>query len=175
MWQLNPVQCQSVIVDGVTLSSHGANNDGCDPESCSGVWIKNCRFDTGDDCISLKSGRGRDGREANIPCENILIEHNESADGHGGVDLGSEMSGGIRKVLACDNRFSSPNLTYALRLKTNAKRGGKVEQIMLCDSVMDHVHGAAVHGTMLYEDGRNGDQHGAAACIMAVSEQLRRN
>lgn len=157
MWQLNPVQCQSVIVDGVTLSSHGANNDGCDPESCNGVWIKNCRFDTGDDCISLKSGRDRDGREANIPCENILIEDNEFADGHGGVAMGSEMSGGIRKVLACNNRFSSPNLTYALRLKTNAKRGGKVENIMLCDSVMEHVHGAAVHGTMLYEDGRNGD------------------
>lgn len=157
MWQLNPVQCQSVIVDGVTLSSHGANNDGCDPESCNGVWIKNCRFDTGDDCISLKSGRDRDGRLANIPCENILIEHNDFADGHGGVALGSEMSGGIRRVLARGNRFSSPNLTYALRLKTNAKRGGKVEQIMLCDSVMEHVHGAAVHGTMLYEDGRNGD------------------
>ena len=157
MWQLNPVLCQSVVVDGVTLSSHGANNDGCDPESCDGVWIKNCRFDTGDDCISLKSGRDRDGREANIPCKNILIEHNEFADGHGGVALGSEMSGGIYTVLACDNRFSSPNLTYALRLKTNARRGGAVEQVMLCDSVMDHVHGAAVHGTMLYEDGRNGD------------------
>lgn len=157
MWQLNPVMCSSVIVDGVTLSSHGANNDGCDPESCSGVWIKNCRFDTGDDCISLKSGRDRDGREAAIPCEDVLIENNEFADGHGGVALGSEMSGGICRVLACDNRFSSPNLTYALRLKTNAKRGGKVEQVMLCDSVMDNVHGAAVHGTMLYEDGRNGD------------------
>ena len=68
MWQLNPVLCSSVVVDGVTLSSHGANNDGCDPESCNGVWIKNCRFDTGDDCISLKSGRDRDGREANVPC-----------------------------------------------------------------------------------------------------------
>lgn len=157
MWQLNPVMCKSVIVDGVTLSSHGANNDGCDPESCSGVWIKNCRFDTGDDCISLKSGRDRDGREANIPCENVLIENNDFADGHGGVALGSEMSGGIRRVLACGNRFSSPNLTYALRLKANARRGGRVEQIMLCDSVMEHVHGAAVHGTMLYEDGRNGD------------------
>ncbi len=157
MWQLNPVLCQSVVVDGVTLSSHGANNDGCDPESCNGVWIKNCRFDTGDDCISLKSGRDRDGREANVPCRNILIEHNEFADGHGGVALGSEMSGGIYNVLACGNRFSSPNLTYALRLKTNARRGGAVEQVMLCDSVMDHVHGAAVHGTMLYEDGRNGD------------------
>ena len=157
MWQLNPVLCRSVIVDGVTLFSHGYNNDGCDPESCDGVWIKNCYFDTGDDCISLKSGRDRDGREANIPCQNILIENNDFADGHGGVALGSEMSGGIHTVLACNNRFSSPNLTYALRLKTNAKRGGAVEDIMLCDSVMDCVHGAAVHGTMLYEDGRNGD------------------
>ena len=118
MWQLNPVLCSSVVVDGVTLSSHGANNDGCDPESCNGVWIKNCRFDTGDDCISLKSGRDRDGREANVPCRNILIENNDFADGHGGVALGSEMSGGIYNVLASDNRFSSPNLTYALRLKT---------------------------------------------------------
>ncbi len=157
MWQLNPVMCQSLTIDGVTLSSHGANNDGCDPESCSGVQIINCRFDTGDDCISLKSGRDRDGREAGMPCEYVLIENNEFADGHGGVALGSEMSGGIRYVLAWKNCFSSPNLTYALRLKTNAKRGGRVENIILADSVMDHVHGAAIHGTMLYEDGRNGN------------------
>lgn len=60
-------------------------------------------------------------------------------------------------MLARRNRFSSPHLTYALRFKTNAKRGGFVEKVVLLDSVMDHVHGAAVHGTMLYEDGRNGD------------------
>ena len=157
MWQLNPVLCRSVIVDGVTLSSHGSNNDGCDPESCNGVWIKNCRFDTGDDCISLKSGRDRDGQRTKTPCENVLIENNEFLDGHGGIALGSEMSGGVRMVLADGNRFSSPDLTYALRLKTNARRGGFVEQIMLSNSVMDAVHGAAVHGTMLYEDGRNGN------------------
>ena len=157
MWQLNPVMCKSLTVDRVTMSSHGANNDGCDPESCSGVHIVNCRFDTGDDCISLKSGRDRDGRIARVPCEDVLIEHNEFADGHGGVALGSEMSGGIRRVLAMNNRFSSPNLTYALRLKTNARRGGKVEDVILADSVMDHVHGAAVHGTMMYEDGPNGN------------------
>lgn len=157
MWQLNPVQCKSLTVDGVTFSSHGANNDGCDPESCSGVHICGCRFDTGDDCISLKSGRDRDGRRTNMPCEDVLIENNIFADGHGGIALGSEMSGGIRRVLAANNRFCSPNLTYALRLKTNARRGGRVEDIILADSVMDHVHGAAVHGTMLYEDGRNGD------------------
>lgn len=157
MWQLNPVLCEGVTVDGVTLSSHGSNNDGCDPESCDGVWIKNCRFDTGDDCISLKSGRDRDGQLAKVPCQNILIEDNDFADGHGGVALGSEMSGGIRRVLAQRNRFSSPHLTYALRFKTNAKRGGFVEDVVLRDSIMENVHGAAVHGTMLYEDGRNGD------------------
>ncbi len=156
MWQLNPVMCRGLTIDGVTLSSHGANNDGCDPESCRGVHILNCRFDTGDDCISLKSGRDRDGRKANVPCEYVLIENNDFADGHGGVALGSEMSGGIRCVLAWNNRFTSPSLTYALRLKTNARRGGRVEDIILADSVMEHVHGAAIHGTMLYEDGRNG-------------------
>jgi len=157
MWQLNPVMCRSLTVEGVTMSSHGANNDGCDPESCSGVHIRGCRFDTGDDCISLKSGRDRDGRIANMPCEDVVIEDNDFADGHGGIALGSEMSGGIRRVVAENNRFSSPNLTYALRLKTNARRGGRVEDVILADSVMEHVHGAAVHGTMLYEDGRNGN------------------
>lgn len=156
MWQLNPVMCKSVTVNGVTMSSHGANNDGCDPESCDGVHIYNCRFDTGDDCISLKSGRDRDGRIANRACENVLIEKNEFADGHGGIALGSEMSGGIRRVVAVNNYFSSPHLNYALRLKSNARRGGRVEEIILADSVIDSVHGAAIHGTMLYEDGRNG-------------------
>lgn len=157
MWQLNPVLCESLTVEGMTLSSHGANNDGCDPESCSGVRIAGCRFDTGDDCISLKSGRDRDGREADRPCEYVLIEGNEFADGHGGIALGSEMSGGIRFVLAEKNHFSSRHLTYALRLKSNARRGGRVEDIILADSVMEHVQGAAVHGTMLYEDGRSGE------------------
>ena len=107
---------------------------------------------------SLKSGRDRDGLAANTPCENVLIENNNFADGHGGIALGSEMSGGIRFVLTDNNRFSSPNLTYALRLKTNARRGGFVENVMLSGSVMSAVHGAVVHGTMLYEDGRNGNR-----------------
>ena len=116
MWQINPVFCRSVIVDGVTLSSHGSNNDGCDPESCNGVWIKNCWFDTGDDCISIKSGRDRDGLTANTPCENILIENNDFSDGHGGIALGSEMSGGIRNVLADRN----PQYTAPCSMRTDA-------------------------------------------------------
>src|SRR5262249_55490536 len=62
MWEIHPVLCSNVIVRGVTVRSHGPNNDGCDPESCRDVLIEGCRFDTGDDCIALKSGRNDDGR-----------------------------------------------------------------------------------------------------------------
>lgn len=157
MWQINPVFCKSVIAENLLLASHGANNDGFDPDSCDGIWIRHCRFDSGDDCIAIKAGRDLDGRRANTPCQNILIEDNDFADGHGGVAIGSEMSGGVRNVLAQRNRFTSPHLTYALRLKTNARRGGVVERIMLSDSVIGQVSGAAIHGTMMYEDGANGD------------------
>lgn len=156
MWQVNPVLCESITMDGLSLESYGPNSDGIDPESCTGVLIQHCRFATGDDCISLKSGRDRDGREASTPCQNVLIRHNLFADGHGGIALGSEASGGIRNVIAHHNHFDSPNLTYALRLKTNARRGGVMENIWFHDCSIRSVGGAAIHGTMLYEDGRQG-------------------
>ncbi|MDD3921344.1 MAG: glycosyl hydrolase family 28 protein, partial [Eubacteriales bacterium] len=157
MWILNPVRCKSVTVRGLNVRSHGPNNDGCDPESCNGVLIEENRFDTGDDCISLKSGRDREGREEGLACRNIVIRGNRFADGHGGIALGSEASGGICNVVARGNVFESKNLIYALRLKTNARRGGVMENIAFCDSEIPCVSGAAVHATMLYEDGRNGD------------------
>lgn len=156
MWVIHPVRCRHVTLRGVSVFSHGPNNDGCDPESCDGVLIEGNRFDTGDDCISLKSGRDRDGREQNLPCQNVVIRNNLFADGHGGIAIGSEVSGGVRNVVARGNHFESKHLTYALRFKTNARRGGILENIALCDSVVTQVAGAAVHGTMLYEDGPNG-------------------
>ncbi|HEX6558587.1 MAG TPA: glycoside hydrolase family 28 protein, partial [Longimicrobiales bacterium] len=62
MWEVHPVLCTNVIVRSVKINSHGPNNDGCDPESCRDVLIENCEFDTGDDCIAIKSGRNADGR-----------------------------------------------------------------------------------------------------------------
>src|SRR4029077_9788761 len=65
MWEINPVLCRNVTVRKVRISSHGPNNDGCDPESCRDVLIEDCVFDTGDDCIAIKSGRNADGRRLN--------------------------------------------------------------------------------------------------------------
>ena len=69
-WVIHPLFCESLTVRGVKVSSHGPNSDGCDPESSKNVLIENCIFDTGDDCIAIKSGRNADGRKWNVPSEN---------------------------------------------------------------------------------------------------------
>ena len=129
MWEINPVLCTNVTVRNIKVMSHGPNNDGCNPDSCRDVLIENCSFDTGDDCIAIKSGRNRDGRRLAIPSENVIIRNCEMKDGHGGVTIGSEMSGGVRNVFAENCRLSSPNLNQALRFKTNAMRGGTIENV----------------------------------------------
>jgi polygalacturonase len=129
MWELNPVLCTNVTVRGVTIHCHGPNNDGCDPDSSKDVLIENCTFDTGDDCIAIKSGKDADGRRVNVPSENIIIRNCTMMDGHGGVVMGSENSGGVRNVFAENCKMDSPNLERALRLKTNSTRGGFHENV----------------------------------------------
>jgi len=96
MWEIHPVLCSNVTVRGVKVITHGPNNDGCDPESCRDVLIENCLFDTGDDCVAIKSGRNNDGRRVNVPSENLIVRGCVMKDGHGGVVIGSEVSGGCR-------------------------------------------------------------------------------
>ena len=105
MWEIQPVLCENVTIRGVTVISHGPNNDGCDPESCNGVLIENCSFDTGDDCIALKSGRNNDGRRVNRPIENVVIRNCRMKDGHGGIVIGSEISGGALNIIAEKSQY----------------------------------------------------------------------
>ena len=130
-WLLHPLLCENVIIRGVTMDSHGPNNDGCDPESCKNVLIEDCYFNTGDDCIAIKSGRNKDGFRWNTPSENIIIRRCVMKDGHGGVVIGSEISGGCRNVWAEDCEMDSPNLDRIVRLKTNPLRGGTIENLFV--------------------------------------------
>ncbi len=157
MWEIHPVLCRNVTVRNVNIRSHGPNNDGCNPESCHDVLIEGCRFDTGDDCIAIKSGRNRDGRRVNVPSENIVIRGCEMKDGHGGVTIGSEMSGSVRNVFAEDCRMDSPNLDRALRIKTNAVRGGVVENVYMRKIRVGQVADAVIHVDFYYEEGARGD------------------
>jgi polygalacturonase len=156
MYEMHPVLCRNVTVRNVTVSSHGPNNDGCDPESSADVLIEGCTFDTGDDCIAIKSGRNADGRRVHTPSENIIIRNCTMKDGHGGVTLGSECSGHIRNVFASNCRMDSPNLDRVLRFKDNAMRGGILEHVYLRDIDAGQVAGPAIEVDLQYEEGPKG-------------------
>ena len=156
MWEIHPVLCQSVTVRNVTVRTHGPNNDGCNPESCRDVLIEGCTFDTGDDCIALKSGRNDDGRRINVPVENVVIRNCTMKDGHGGVVIGSEISGGARNIFAEKCRMDSPQLDRALRIKTNSVRGGLIEGVYMRDVTVGEVAEAVVTINFFYEEGAGG-------------------
>lgn len=149
MWVIHPVLSENITVQNVKVISHGPNSDGCDPESCKNVLIKNCYFDTGDDCIALKSGRNQDGRKSR-PIENVIVQDCEMKDGHGGVVIGSEVSGGARNIFAENCKMDSPNLERAIRVKTNKIRGGTIENLFFRNIEVGEVKEAVVRVNMRY-------------------------
>lgn len=145
MWMLHPVLSENITVRNVKLFSKGApNGDGCDPEACKDILIEGCEFNTGDDCIAIKSGRNRQGYDLGIPTENVIIRNCKMLDGHGGVVMGSETSGGVRNVYAYNCEMSSPNLERAIRLKSNKYRGGVIENIYVRDIKVGEVNNAVI-------------------------------
>jgi polygalacturonase len=149
-WVLHPTLSTNVTIRRVTIIGHGPNTDGCDPESCRDVLIEDCIFDTGDDCIALKSGRNADGRRINVPVENVIIRGCRMNNGHGGVTVGSEVSGGARNIYAEKNRLDSPELERGLRVKTNSARGGTVENIFARDIEIGNVKLAPIEIDLRY-------------------------
>ncbi len=156
-WNLNPVYCENLTVRGLTINNDGPNGDGCNPDSCKYVLIEDCYFNTGDDCIAIKSGKNADGRRVNIPSENIIIRNCKMKNGHGGVVIGSEMSGGVRNVYAEDCVMDSPNLDRALRIKTNPERGGFVENVYMRNVKVGQVGDAVFKVNFLYSNVSEGD------------------
>lgn len=173
MWQVHPVLSTNVSVRGLTISASGPNTDGCDPESCTDVLIENCLFDTGDDCIAIKSGRNADGRRVNQPCQNIIVRGCRMKDGHGGVTIGSEDSGGVRNVFAEDCQMDSPNLDNVVRIKNNAMRGGVVENIYVRNIQVGQVRTAALSVDFYYEEANHGEFKPVARNINISDLQLK--
>jgi polygalacturonase len=157
MWEVHPVLCENVTIRNLHIATHGPNNDGCDPESCKDVLIDNCFFDTGDDCIAIKSGRNNDGRRLNTPTENIIVRNCTMRDGHGGITVGSEISGGVRNLFAHDCKMDSADLWTALRVKNNASRGGKLENFYFKNIVIGQVSRAVIEIDFNYEEGAKGE------------------
>ena len=150
-WVIHPLLCKNITVDGVYIWNEGPNGDGCDPEACENVLIQNCIFHTGDDCIAIKSGRNNDGRLWNQPSKNIIIRNCKMEDGHGGVVIGSEISGGCENVYAENCVMDSPHLERILRIKTNNCRGGQVQNINIRNVVVGQCKEAVVKINLDYE------------------------
>lgn len=151
MWGVHPVFCRAVTVRRIRVISHGPNNDGCVPDSCRDVLVEDCLFDTGDDCIAIKAGRNRDGRRVHAPAEDIVIRGCRMREGHSGIAIGSEISGGVRRVFIERCMLDRPRLDHALRIKANSTRGGIVELIRLRDAEVVGVRESALRVDLLYD------------------------
>jgi polygalacturonase len=151
MWGVHPVFCRAVTVRRIRVISHGPNNDGCVPDSSRDVLVEDCLFDTGDDCIAIKAGRNRDGRRVHTPAEDIVIRGCRMREGHSAIAIGSEISGGVRRVFIERCTLDRPRLDHALRIKANSTRGGIVELIRLRDAEVAGVRESALRVDLLYD------------------------
>ncbi len=150
-WVIHPLFCNDLIVRRVKVNNHGPNGDGCDPESCNRVLIEGCTFNTGDDCIAIKSGRNTDGRKWDTPSQNIVVRDCHFADGHGGVVIGSEISGGYRNLFVENCTMDSPNLDRVIRIKTSSCRGGTIENIYVRNVEVGQCREAVLRINLDYE------------------------
>ena len=117
--------------------------------------IDSVTFNTGDDCIAIKSGRDADGRRVNVPSQNVVIQNSNFANGHGGITIGSEMTGGVRNVYARDLTMNSANLQAGHRIKTNTLRGGYA-----LNSNVYRINASTVGGPLLLIQGNYDAQTG---------------
>ena len=130
MWSTHPVYCENVTFKNVTFKS-GA--DGIDVDSCRHVIIDGCNFDTADDSISLKSGRGAEGNLIGRVCEDVLITNCTLADsGFACIGIGSETSAGVRNVRIEKCRFVHAR-SHAIFIKSRVGRGAFIEDIAATD------------------------------------------
>jgi polygalacturonase len=136
-WTVNPICCENVTVDKISIKnpSDSPNTDGVNPESCKNVHIANCHIDVGDDCITIKSGT--EDTPLRVPCENVTVTNCTMVHGHGGVVIGSEMSGDVRNVTISNCVFEGTD--RGIRMKSRRGRGGVIEDIRINNIVMKDV------------------------------------
>lgn len=150
-WTVNPEFCENVVVDGITINNPPSpNTDGINPESCKYVRISNSHITVGDDCITIKSGRDLQARKINVPCEDITITNCTMLSGHGGVVIGSEMSGSVRNITISNCVFDGTD--RGIRLKSTRGRGGIVENIRVNNIVMRNIKQEAIILDLMYSN-----------------------
>ena len=150
-WNIHPLLCKHLTVENIHVKNpwFAQNGDGIDIESCEFVSVRNSKFDVGDDGICLKSGKDVEGRKRARPSAHILIENCIVFHGHGGVVVGSEMSGGVHDLFVNNCQFLDTDV--GLRFKTMRGRGGVVQNVFIRDISMKNIAGEAILFDMYYQ------------------------
>ena len=142
-WTIHLTYCDGIIVRNLrVLTTGGPNTDGLNIDSSKNALIEYCYFNTGDDCICMKSGINEDGWRVGKPAENVVIRKNYTNQGHGGVVFGSDTSGGIHNIYAHDNQFH--NTDIGIRLKSTRGRGGVVKDLWFENIMMSNIKTQAI-------------------------------
>jgi len=149
-WNIHPLMCEDLTVRNTTVRNpwYSQNGDGIDIESCKNVLLYDSSFDVGDDGICIKSGKDKEGRVRNMPTENLIIKNCVVFHGHGGVTVGSEMSGGVRNMHVSNCTFIGTDV--GLRFKSNRGRGGVVENIYISNVEMMNIPAQAISFNLFY-------------------------
>ncbi len=149
-WNIHPLMCENLTVRNLNVRNpwYSQNGDGIDIESCKNTVVTNCRFDVGDDAICIKSGRDEDGRRRGIPTENLIVTNCTVYHAHGGVTVGSEMSGGVKNMHVSDCNFIGTDV--GIRFKSTRGRGGIVEDIYISNIRMTNIQTRAISFNLYY-------------------------
>lgn len=149
-WNVNPLMCENITLSNLTIRNpwYSQNGDGLDIESCRIGTVTNCKFDVGDDAICIKSGKDKEGRERGKPTELFVITDCVVYHAHGGFVIGSEMSGGVRNIMAKNLTFIGTDC--GLRFKSVRGRGGLVENIWMEDIRMHNIPTDAINFNLYY-------------------------
>ncbi len=175
-WCIHPLMCEDFTLRNTTVRNpwYSQNGDGIDIESCKNSIIHDSNFDVGDDAICIKSGKDKEGRDRGIPNENLIVKNCVVYHGHGGVTVGSEMSGGVRNLHVSNCTFIGTDV--GLRFKSNRGRGGVVENIYISDIEMMNIPTQAISFN-LYYSGRSASEdldageNGAVEKLLPVTEE----
>ncbi|HZL11969.1 MAG TPA: glycoside hydrolase family 28 protein [Prolixibacteraceae bacterium] len=149
-WCIHPLMCEDFTMRNTTVRNpwYSQNGDGIDIESCKNSVIHDCNFDVGDDAICIKSGKDEEGRDRGMPNENLIVKNCIVYHGHGGVTVGSEMSGGVRNLHVSNCTFIGTDV--GLRFKSNRGRGGVVENIYISNVEMMNIPTQAISFNLYY-------------------------
>ena len=142
MWMQHYLACDSLVLRGIEVWNHAnKNNDGIDIDGCHHVIIEDCKIDSDDDGICLKSTSER-------LCEDVIIRNCIVGSHCNAIKCGTESTGGFRDIMIQDCRIIPSKEEKVIYGKGTGLAGIALE--IVDGGIMDNVtvSGIQIEGTL---------------------------